>query len=32
MDAWWRKLGLGDAKNWLVNWRDVLTRQLRLAS
>jgi hypothetical protein len=23
MDAWWKKLGLGDAKNWLVNWRDV---------
>lgn len=23
MDGWWRKLGLGDAKNWLVNWRDV---------
>ncbi len=26
MDAWWKKLGLGDAKNWLVNWRDVFTR------
>ena len=23
MDAWWKKLGLGDAKNWLVNWRDL---------
>lgn len=23
MDAWWRKLGLGNAKNWLVNWRDL---------
>jgi hypothetical protein len=23
MDAWWEKLGLGNAKNWLVNWRDV---------
>jgi hypothetical protein len=23
MDAWWKKLGLGNAKNWLVNWRDV---------
>jgi hypothetical protein len=23
MDAWWKKLGLGDAKNWLVDWRDV---------
>jgi hypothetical protein len=23
MDAWWDKLGLGDAKNWLVDWRDV---------
>jgi len=23
MDAWWKKLGLGDAKNWLVNWRDI---------
>jgi hypothetical protein len=23
MDAWWKNLGLGDAKNWLVNWRDV---------
>lgn len=22
-DAWWRKLGLGNAKNWLVNWRDL---------
>jgi hypothetical protein len=24
MDAWWKELGLGDAKNWLVNWRDLL--------
>jgi hypothetical protein len=24
MDAWWKKLGLGDAKNWLVDWRDLL--------
>jgi hypothetical protein len=23
MDAWWKKLGLGDAKNWLVDWRDI---------
>jgi len=23
LDAWWKKLGLGNAKNWLVNWRDV---------
>jgi len=23
VDAWWKKLGLGNAKNWLVNWRDV---------
>jgi hypothetical protein len=22
MDAWWKKLGLGDAKSWLVHWRD----------
>jgi len=26
LDAWWKKLGLGDAKNWLVNWRDVFVR------
>jgi hypothetical protein len=25
MDQWWKKLGLGDAKNWIVNWRDALT-------
>ncbi len=25
MDAWWKKLGLGDAKNWLVNWRDLFS-------
>ncbi|MGC9946195.1 MAG: hypothetical protein ABSF64_07475 [Bryobacteraceae bacterium] len=24
MDAWWKKLGLGNAKNWLINWRDIL--------
>jgi len=23
MDAWWKKLGLGNAKNWLVDWRDI---------
>jgi len=23
MDAWWKKLGLGDAKNWLLDWRDI---------
>ena len=22
MDAWWKKLGLGEAKSWLVHWRD----------
>ncbi|MGB9458783.1 MAG: FecR domain-containing protein [Bryobacteraceae bacterium] len=25
MDAWRRKLGFGDSKNWLVNWRDLFT-------
>ncbi len=25
MDEWWRKLGLGEAKSWILNWRDVVT-------
>ncbi len=25
MDDWWRKLGLGEAKSWILNWRDVVT-------
>lgn len=25
MDAWWKKLGLGNAKNWLVDWRDLFS-------
>jgi hypothetical protein len=24
LDAYWHKLGLGNAKNWILNWRDVL--------
>ncbi|MDQ2840501.1 MAG: FecR domain-containing protein [Acidobacteriota bacterium] len=25
IDEWWRKLGLGEAKSWLLNWRDIVT-------
>lgn len=25
IDEWWRKLGLGEAKSWFLNWRDIVT-------
>ncbi len=24
MDDWWRELGLGEAKSWILNWRDAI--------
>lgn len=25
IDEWWRELGLGEAKSWILNWRDAVT-------